>query len=1204
MSRRRSSKSITWGGVAVALLVLSSLTGCSSPKNTARSRWFHSFHTRYNIYYNGAQAYIDASLEREQGNVDNFTEMIPLYTVANKNSRELGKANFERAIEKSKKAIQRHSMKKRPEWTKRRRKTARDIEWLNRKEYNPFMWKVWMLMGRSQFHEGNFDEAASTFAYMSRLYSTQPAIYGKARAWLAKCYVEQDWLYDAEDVITKIRRDSIHWRAQKEWDYTLADYYIHTERYDEAIPYLRKVIRHEMRRKQRAREWYLLGQLYTAVGNTEQAYKAYCRVIRLYPPYQLEFNARIAMTEVMAGGKPKQMIRRLRRMAASDKNKDYLDQVYYAIGNIHLSQNDTTQAIAAYEKGNTQATRTGIEKGVLLLRLGGLYWDTEQFSDARRCYGEAIGLLDKDRDDYEQLSRRSKLLDELVPHTAAVELQDSMLELSVMTADERNAAIDRVIEALKKREKEERRAQQEADAAGQLAEQQQQGAATTTSSTTTSSTTASSSTFYFYNPTAVSQGKATFERLWGKRANADDWQRANKTVVATDDSDEEEIDLESLTDEQRDSIATAEALQDSIDAAADNPVNDPHKREYYMAQIPFTPEQKAAAHAIIMDGLYNAGVIFKDKFYNLPLSEKHLLRLINDYSTADDSLGISVFDRMADVYYHLFLLYSQRGDHDIAAGYLARLKTEHPYHQWTTLLADPHYAENMRVGAHLEDSLYAETYDAFKSRRYSLVKSNAAFSAERFPMGAHRDKFVFVDGLTRLNEGDSDACLEAMNKVVSDYPKSEVAEMAGMIVNGVKSGRRLQGGTFDIGNVWSRRTAVLNDSDSIAAQQFTAERDVPFVTIVAYRPDSLDEHRLLFEVARFNFSNFMVRNFDLSFDDDGPLRRMIIAGFKSYDEARQYTRQMYAAVAAGGDSPHALGAQLAKARTIIISAANLELLGRQFSYDDYDLFYETHFLPLKVSTVRLLTEPAEIEFEPEPQPAAADTPQAGDTDDGLFIDDGLYNGGVLDDDMLYDLEIEPEPADDGITLPADDTTDDEAAGADTPTEQDSAPIDAEAVDGDASNDEQGTTTAQPAAEEPAAEDVPAAGDDTYIIIDDSEPTTNVAPADEQQPSPSGEQQPSPSEAEATPDGTPRAEPNMPAEQDVTTQQPAAEEPSVEPVPTAEDDTYIIIDDDQQAAEDTGIDFNDDLFTVPQTPQDSQRGQEFNIEDEYYDLDGF
>ena len=289
------------------------VTACSTEKNTAQSRWWHSFNTRYNVYYNGSVAYIDGALEKEQGNKDNFTEIIPLYTVGNKSSRELGKANFDKAIKKSEKAIQLHSIKRRPIWDKNRRKTERDIEWLNRREYNPFLWKVWLMMGKAQFHQGAFEEAASTFSYMSRLYQTQPSIYGKARAWLAKTYVEQGWLYDAEDVIRNIQRDSLDWRAIKEWDYTYTDYYIHTGEYEKAIAYLQKVIKHEQRRKQKAREWFLMGQLQAAIGRSVEAYKAFKKVTHLNPPYELEFNARIAMTEVMAAGQAKKMIAKYRQ---------------------------------------------------------------------------------------------------------------------------------------------------------------------------------------------------------------------------------------------------------------------------------------------------------------------------------------------------------------------------------------------------------------------------------------------------------------------------------------------------------------------------------------------------------------------------------------------------------------------------------------------------------------------------------------------------------------------------------------------------------------------------------------------------------------------------------------------------------------------------------------------------------------------------
>ena len=1005
--------------------LLLTVVGCSTEKNTSQSRWWHSFNARYNTYYNGTLAYIDASLEKEKGNQDNFTEMIPMYSVGNKKSRELGKGNYDKAIEKCEKAIKLHSITRRPEWNKSRRKTEKDIEWLSRKEYNPFLWKAWMLMGRSQFYKGAFDEAASTFAYMSRIYATQPAIYGRARAWLAKCYVEQEWLYDAEDVIRNMNRDSIHWRAQKEWDFTMADYYIHTAEYDKAVPYLKKSIKHEMRKVQRARLCFLLGQVYAALGDNAAAYKAFRSVVAKNPPYQMEFNARIAMTEVMGATQAKKMVGSLKRMAASDKNKDYLDQVYYAIGNIYMAQRDTANAIANYEKGAMKATRAGIEKGVLLLKLGDIYWQKEKFADARRCYGEAIGLLDKERDDYEQLSTRSKVLDELVPFTDAVYLQDSLQALAKMDEKQRNEAIDRVITALKKKEKEERDRQAEANAQQTL----QRNGGNSNSNTATRPNTITpqggrqDATWYFYSAMAVQQGKQTFERQWGKRENVDNWQRINKTVVAgLGGTDEAE-----LTEEQKDSIEQAEAVQDSLEQVNDSAQNDPHKREYYLAQIPFTEEQVAASNVIIMDGLYNSGVIFKDKLDNLDLSEKALRRLEDKFPD---------FEHNDDLYYHMFLLYSRMGQHDMAASYVEKLRTTFPESQWTTLLTDPYFEENAVFGTHLEDSLYAATYEAFKHDRLQEIAANAYISETRFPIGANRDKFLFIGGLAKLNGGDATGCLADMRILVEKFPQSKLAEMAGMIVNGVKEGRPLHGGKFDLGDVWSRRTAVLADSDSINARQLDPERNTKFVYVLAYLPDSVDENKLLYQMAKFNFANYIVRNFEISFDDDNMLRRLVVSGFRNYDEAWQYARHLH--------TQTALRQLAEKARSLVISEENLALIGTNFSYADYQAFYDEHFAPLETIKQPLLNEPVwnlrDSEDEPSAKPAEEKTP-ADTPADGLFnIDE--YEGAEKTDTEIIPLDdgggnipakSDKQEDEGALTLPADsnDTSGDTPADSNT-----------------------------------------------------------------------------------------------------------------------------------------------------------------------------
>ena len=941
--------------VAVAVAIVS----CSTQKNTAGSRFWHSFNARYNTYYNGQVAFTEGNLEKEKNNKDNYTELIPLYPVGNKASRDIGKSNYQRTVEKMEKAIQRHSIKEKG------------------KEKNPFLWRAWLLMGKAEFQMGQFEEAAATFSYMARLYQGEPLMSGLARAWLAKCYTELGWRYDAEDVIRNMSRDSMDFRAVKDWDYTYANYYIREADYQKAIPYLRKAIKHERRKVQRAREWFLLGQIENLIGNQQEAYNAFKRVVRLSPPYELEFNARIAQTEVMAKNNGKQMISKLKRMARDDNNAEYLDQVYYAIGNIYLAQGDTLEAINAYETGNKKATRSGIEKGVLLLTLGNIYWEREKFADAQRCYGEAIGLLDKERKDYQELSQRSKILDELVPYTEGIHLQDSLLALSVMPEAERNKAIDRVIDALKKKEKEERDAKLEAEADAQQAKNQANMPQRQSQRTPTPQPTAQKAggAWYFYNPTAVSQGKTAFQREWGKRENVDNWRRSNQTVIRMPGAEDETTDSIASDDlAVGDSIAT-----DSIAAPLDSAALDPHKREYYLAQIPFSDEQKAASHEIIKDGLFHGGIILKDKMERLAISERYLRRLTNDYPD---------YEHNDEAWYHLWLLYARLGQLSKAAECLAHMQENHAESEWTLLLSDPLYAENARFGEQIEDSLYGATYDAFKADQHDVIRQNAALSATRFPQGANRDKFMFINGLSLLNDGDGDGCMEQLKEVVEKYPESEVSKLAGMIIKGVQDGRRLHGGKFDIGDVWSLRDVELS-GDSTITDTLSTERDDHYLFMLVYNPDSVNQNQMLFELARYNFTNFLVRNFEIQIDQDRELNRMMVSGFQSYDEALQYARMLY------DNEP--LRNHLAGTMRLIISEKNLPSLGTRLSYDDYQLFYERELAPMEVSKENLLLNPENIDtpdiedIAPAAQPAEPQTPATKKKQQSAFdFDDDFW----------------------------------------------------------------------------------------------------------------------------------------------------------------------------------------------------------------------
>lgn len=151
---------------------------------------------------------------------------------------------------------------------------------------------------------------------------------------------------------------------------------------------------------QRTRLTFLLGQLYEAEGNKAAAYKAFAKAGGASnASYRTKFNARIKQSEVFEGEDIAPEVKALRNMTRYDRNKEYLDQIYYAIGNLYLSRRDTTAAVENYKKAVEQSTRNGIEKAIVQVALGGLYYDLHKYNLAQPCYSEAVPMLPDDYPD-------------------------------------------------------------------------------------------------------------------------------------------------------------------------------------------------------------------------------------------------------------------------------------------------------------------------------------------------------------------------------------------------------------------------------------------------------------------------------------------------------------------------------------------------------------------------------------------------------------------------------------------------------------------------------------------------------------------------------------------------------------------------------------------------------------------------------------
>lgn len=915
----------------LTVLVLFVLVACSTKKNTAITRRVQSIKAHYNTFYNGNLAFKDGVLSQEQANKDDFTELIPLYMTSNAATAKMGKSNFDRAIEKCQKAIKQHSITVRPDWKNNKPKSQKDKIWLSQKEYNPFLYKAWFLMGESQFRKGEYMEAASTFAYIQNIYFSNPDIIAKARMLEAKCYAEMEWFYDAEDLLVRAQRDSFpnninHLKASVN-----ADLMLRQQKYEEAIPNIITALKKEKRSLEKTRMCFLLGQLYHKVGDNKNAYKYYTKVIKRNPPYELEFNARIRRTECVDGIQTKQIIRNLQAMAKSVKNKDFLDQVYYAIGNVYLSQGDTVRAIWAYNDGVEKSTRNGLEKGVVLLHLGRLYWETEQFVKCQKSYADALSLFDKEKDEYTEIYDRSKILDALLPFASAVELQDSLQTLAKMDSVKRMKVIKNIIEELKKKEKEEERAKADSEDNSQSSRNNSTNNNNRNTNNFANKKGQSSAVWYFYNPTAVESGKKEFVRKWGKRKLADDWRRNNKTVL-DDFNEEAPADSASIDGPQfgdPDDLTVDKDIQraEKDKEKEEEYANDPHRPEYYLKDIPLTPEQMEESNNLLVEGLFGAAVIYKDEMENFPLAERTFDRIVKDFPD---------FEQKNEMYYNLFQLYSRIGNTAKAEEYRKKLIADYPEDPHAILIADPDFLFKGMYGKQIEDSIYTVAYDAFQKNDFATVFENNALALKEYPNGDNRPRFMFIDALSRLEMGDRDKFMSSLKEIVEKYPKSSVSELAGLYVKGLKEGRLLASGTFEMGSIWERRRSLGEEGDSLSMDStFSSEKNNEWLFAIAYERDSIDENQLLFEMAKYNFTKFSIRNFDISFDKGDGIDMLQVRTFLNYDEAYIYLHRLM--------NDEEMAYKLQGLKCFIISADNLKLLMSKFSFSDYFKFYDENF---------------------------------------------------------------------------------------------------------------------------------------------------------------------------------------------------------------------------------------------------------------------
>ena len=835
-------------------------TQCSTKNNNAATRGYHYVTARYNVYFNANKAFLKVEDEIITKHQDNYSEILPVFRLSKPETAALAKGQMDYVLEKCQKTIKNHSIVKKPKKDPKRMKDPEYKAFLEKEEYNSMVQEAWLLMGKAQFYQSDFMAALSTFSYIKQHFKDNKDVCVEASLWEARTFAELGWYYEAEESLKRIDEKTFSHETNEIFVLVKSDLLLKQGLYEDAIPFLSTAVE-QADKKDKARMSYILAQVYEEAGQYAEAYKWYEECLEGNPLHELEFNAMLSQARCYQGNDIESLKEKLEKLIKKQSNSEYLDQIYYTIGELYQRNGNEALAMQFYDKAINESVRGGIDKAKAQVALGEIYYSKENYLKAQPLYSEAMPVLPTTFDNYIELSKKSLLLNDIAKNQQTVILEDSLQYLATLTKEEQIAIIEEVI---KKRKEEEAEMQRKLEEAARIQSIRDQNAAM--GQTNLSLGELADKSWYFYNPSLVTRGRLDFQKTWGSRVLEDDWRRSNKASSSWDFSSSDE-------EENLDSLTVADTLQEKQYTRDDV--------EYYLRLIPQTPEQLAASNQNIENSLVNLFTIFESKMGDMNKARDVYDTLVARFPKSS---------QMDMVRYRLYQMY-ERNSKTLDAQYMKDvLYKEHPNSKYTRYIQGG-MPEPSSIDEKVE-LLYRETYDAFKKGDASTVKKNAYIAETTYSEHELMPKFMFLSAVSSGKEDGNDTFKANLQRLVEKYPNSEISTISKNIVALMEQGKEVQS-SFSVTEIQEQREQVLVTEEEFATNiqkaGFSYDPESPHIFICIVEGEEDVKNKVLYSIAQFNFSRFLIKDFDLSVRklDDGGFA-IAVKGLMHLKEANWY----------------------------------------------------------------------------------------------------------------------------------------------------------------------------------------------------------------------------------------------------------------------------------------------------------------------------
>jgi len=648
-------------------------------------------------------------------------------------------------------------------------------------------------------------------------------------------------------------------KLEKDLAIATADYYMKQQSYDEAIKFLDIAIKKTFFKKHKARLKYIEAQLYQELGMQAEASEAYRAVTKMNPDYKMAFNAKINSAGVFSGeGDTEELKKELNKMLRDNKNYDFKDQIYYALGNLYFKEGNREVAKENYAESVKNSFQNQYQRALSAITLADIYFEDLEYRKAQSYFDSAMIIIDDTYPDYEKVASNYKGLTNLVDNLITVEREDSLQKIAQMPEIERESLIARLMKDEQERQRNaENLAMQGMGDEGYSRSNrsrmgmgnQQQGAG-----------------WYFYNPQTVSYGRVTFHQMWGKRKLEDNWNRSNKGISTE------------ISDENMEGADSSKVVVR---------IDDPLKKEFYTQDLPLTDSLMAISHDKIRDALYNAGKIFKSDFTNYPLSA-------NSFEDLNKRYPENIY--LLSAMFELYDLYELMGDKEKSDYYRNLIISQFPESNYAQYLINPNFFIEMQARLDTLNRLYQETFKNYKAGSYRNVISLAAQMKAMKPDSVIIPKIDFMATVANGTQTGVQNFENLLQKYVTDYPNQEPTPLAKEILTLIQdSSLNDYQKLIDMGYISEEvkneelLSANQNANDEFGGK-FSYEEDLLHYFVIAYpREKKVDLNRLNFDIANYNIDHYTKVDFDIEAEFlDDKLAFVIVRSMENKESALIY----------------------------------------------------------------------------------------------------------------------------------------------------------------------------------------------------------------------------------------------------------------------------------------------------------------------------